>query len=83
MGIVAGLLLVTTDRRDFESSQAVVARLKRLLSHGSLALPRSLSLMQLRQLAPVGGGSSGGSGGGSGGGGGGGGSESARKTTLN
>ena len=44
---------------------------------------RALSLMQLRQLAPVGGGSSGGSGGGSGGGGGGGGSESARKTTLN
>lgn len=41
VGIVAGLLLVTTDRRDIDT-QAVVARIRRLLSQRTLAVSRSM-----------------------------------------
>lgn len=38
---MAGLLLVTTDRRDIDT-QAVVARIRRLLSQRTLAVSRSM-----------------------------------------
>jgi hypothetical protein len=41
IGIVAGLLLVTTDRRDLDT-QAVFARIRRLVSQRSLAVSRSM-----------------------------------------
>lgn len=41
VGIVAGLLLVTTDRRDIDT-QAVFARMKRLLSQRTLSVSRSM-----------------------------------------
>lgn len=41
VGIVAGLLLVTTDRRDLDT-QAVFARIKRLVSQRSMAVSKSM-----------------------------------------
>ena len=55
LGIVAGLLLVTTDQRREVDTPAVLARLRRLLSQ-----PRSLSSANLRALAWPGGGGGGG-----------------------
>jgi hypothetical protein len=46
VGIVAGLLLVSTDKRDVDTAGvAVMARLKRLLSHKSLMLSKSMAML--------------------------------------
>ena len=45
LGVVAGLVLVTTDRRDVENSQALVGRMRRLLSTKSIS--KNLALLPL------------------------------------
>jgi hypothetical protein len=52
VGIVAGLLLVSTDRRDSIDTQAVLSRLKRLLSHRGLPLSKSVQMLHLWQGEP-------------------------------
>lgn len=46
IGIVAGLVLVSTDRRDMDT-QALLARIKRMLTQRSLALSKSVSMSML------------------------------------
>lgn len=46
VGVVAGLLLVSTDRRDVTHA-AVISRIKRLLSQRTLSVSKSMNLLPL------------------------------------